>query len=110
MAVRPVADRGLKLVSGGTAPLQVFVPERLMDGMVLLLNDPPEGISIQEVRAAPNGMSLLLHADAKVAPGLKGNLILDAFMDRIVTPQNGTPTKRRALLGTLPAVPFEVTK
>jgi hypothetical protein len=81
-----------------------------MDGMVLLLNDPPEGISIQEVRAAPNGMSLLLHADAKVAPGLKGNLILDAFMDRIVTPQNGTPTKRRALLGTLPAVPFEVTK
>ncbi len=110
VAVRPVADRGLKLVSGGTAPLQVFVPERLMDGMVLLLNDPPEGISIQEVRAAPNGMSLLLHADAKVAPGLKGNLILDAFMDRIVTPQNGTPTKRRALLGTLPAVPFEVTK
>jgi hypothetical protein len=31
-------------------------------------------------------------------------------MDHIVTPQNGTPTKRRNLLGTLPAVPFEVTK
>jgi hypothetical protein len=55
-------------------------------------------------------MVLVLHADAKVKPGLKGNLILDAFVDRIVTPQNGKPTKRRNLLGTLPAVPFEVTK
>ena len=77
---------------------------------MLLLNDPPEGITILEVRPAPNGMSLVLHADSKVKPGLKGNLILDAFVDRIVTPQNGTPTKRRNLLGTLPAVPFEVTK
>jgi hypothetical protein len=110
VAVHPVADRAVMLASGGTAPLQVLVPPRLMDGMVLLLNDPPEGISIQQVAPSPNGMSVLLHADSKVAPGLKGNLILDAFMDRIVTPQNGTPTKRRSLLGTLPAVPFEVTK
>jgi hypothetical protein len=110
VAVHPIAERGVKLASGGTAALQVFVPPRLMDGMVLLLNEPPEGISIQEVRPAPNGISLLLRADSKVKPGLKGNLILDAFVDRIVTPQKGTPVKRRALLGTLPAVPFEVTQ
>ena len=110
VAVRPLAERAVRLSAGGTAPLAVFVPPRLMDGMVLLLNDPPEGITIQEVRPSPNGMSLVLHADAKVTPGLKGNLILDAFVDHIVTPQNGTPTKRRSLLGTLPAVPFEVTK
>jgi hypothetical protein len=110
IAVRPLADKGVKLASGGTAPLEVFVPPRLMDGMVLLLNDPPDGISIQEVQPAPNGMSLVLRAGPKAAPGLKGNLILDAFVDRIVTPQNGKPTKRRNLLGTLPAVPFEVTQ
>jgi hypothetical protein len=109
VAVRPVSDKAVKLAAGGAAPLQIFVPPRLMDGMVLLLNDPPEGITIQEVQAAPNGMAVLLHADSKVKPGLRGNLILDAFVDRIVTPQNGKPTKRRNLLGTLPAVPFEVT-
>jgi hypothetical protein len=110
MAVRPVADKGVKLAVGGTAPLQVFVPARLMDGMVLQLNEPPEGITIQEVQPAPNGMSLLLRADSKVKAGLKGNLIVDAFVDHIVTPEKGVPTKRRNLLGTLPAIPFEVTK
>jgi hypothetical protein len=109
MAVRPLADKGVKLAVGGTAPLQVFVPARLMDGMVLQLNEPPEGISIQQVLPAPNGVSLLLRADSKVKAGLKGNLILDAFVDHIVTPQNGVPTRRRNLLGTLPAIPFEVT-
>jgi len=110
VAVRPVAEKGVKLAAGGTAPLQIFVPLRLMDGLVLLLNEPPEGITIQAVQEAPNGMSVLLRADPKVAAGLKGNLILDAYVDRIVTPQNGPPTKRRNLLATLPAVPFEVTK
>ena len=108
IALRPVADKALKLPAGGTAPLQVFVPARLMDGMVLQLNDAPEGITIQEVQPAPNGMSLVLHADSKIKAGLKGNLIVDAYVDRIVTPQNGPPTKRRNLLGTLPAIPFEV--
>ena len=110
MAVRPLADKGVKVAAGGTAPLQIFVPPRLMDGMVLILDEPPEGISIRQVLPAPNGMSLVLSADSKVKPGLRGNLIVDAFVDRIVTPRNGTPTKRRNLLGTLPAVPFEVTK
>jgi hypothetical protein len=110
LPVRPLTDKGVKLAVGGTAPLQVFIPARLMDGMVLQLNEPPEGISIQKVLPAPNGVSLLLRADSKVKAGLKGNLILDAFVDHIITPQNGTPTKRRNLLGTLPAIPFEVTK
>ena len=110
MAVRPVADKSIKLAVGGTAPLQVFVPARLMDGMVLQLNEPPEGSTIQEVQPAPNGMSILLRADSKVKAGLKGNLIVDAFIDHIVTPAKGVPTKRRTLLGTLPAIPIEVTK
>ena len=109
-AVRPLSEKGVKLAAGGSAPLQIFVPARLMDGIVLLLNEPPAGISIQEVHQAPNGLSLLLRADPKVKAGLKGNLIVDAFVDRIVTPKNGTPTKRRNLLTTLPAIPFEVTR
>ena len=98
----------VKLHSGAATPLAIVVPARLMDGLVLALNDPPDGISIQEVRPDANGMAILLRADGKAKAGLKGNLIVDAFVDRIVTPQNGPARKNRNLLGTLPAIPFEV--
>ena len=108
--VRAMADHGLKLTPGSTTTLQVAVPPRLMDGLVLALDDPPEGISIQSVRPDANGMAILLRADAKAQAGLKGNLIVDAFVDRMVTPKNGPPVKRRNLLGTLPAIPFELAR
>jgi hypothetical protein len=45
---------------------------------------------------------------AKAKPGLKGNLILDAFIDRPAP--NTKQGTRRQPLGTLPAVPFEVVQ
>jgi hypothetical protein len=106
--LRAAADKPVRFATGESTPLQILVPPRLLDGMVLLLNEAPEGISIQETRPSPNGFSLILRADKKLQSGLKGNLIVDAYVDRIVTPQNGSPVKRRNLLGTLPAIPFEV--
>jgi hypothetical protein len=107
--VRAAAEANVKLTAGATTALEVVVPARLMDGMVLTLNDPPEGISIQGTRPGANGIAILLGADAKVKPGLKGNLIVDAYTERIVTQQNAPSTRRRNLLGTIPAIPFEVS-
>ncbi|HUA59890.1 MAG TPA: hypothetical protein VML19_14115 [Verrucomicrobiae bacterium] len=109
-ALHAAGDSGVKLRAGATTAIQIVVPPRLMDGMVLTLDDPPEGISIQEVRPDANGMAILLRADAKAKAGLKGNLIVDAYVDRIVTQQNGPSRRNRNLLGTLPAIPFEVTQ
>ena len=43
-------------------------------------------------------------------PGQRGNLIVDAAVERMVTPKNGKakPQKRTVSLGSLPAVPFEI--
>jgi hypothetical protein len=91
-------------------PGQLFLPlGRLANQIRLELNDPPEGISL-EVSPLRNGVSLQLRADPqKLKPGLRGNLIVDAFLERTVTPPDGRPpVKRRQPLGALPAIPFEI--
>jgi hypothetical protein len=102
---RPVATP-VKLPSGGAASVQIFVPPRLVAGVKMALDDPPEGISIQSVTLAGDGVSVLLRAQAdKAKPGLKGNLILQAFREAAPA---GAQARRRQPLGTLPAIPFEV--
>ncbi len=67
------------------------------------LSEPPEGIAIQSVSPDPDGLAILLRADAtKAKPGLKGNLIVEAFAEGAVN------SSRRLPLGTLPAIPFEI--
>jgi hypothetical protein len=77
------------------------------------LSDPPAGIAIQEVSPDRQGVAIQLSVDAeKAAPGLKGNLIVDAFLERPVYGADGKPrgNTRRIAVGTLPAVPFEVAE
>lgn len=91
-------------------PGRLFLPlGRLASQIQLALNDPPEGITL-EVSPLRNGVSLQLRANPKkTKPGLRGNLIVEAFLERTVTPKNGgAPVKRRQPLGTLPAIPFEI--
>ncbi len=105
---RPVATP-VKLPSGGAASVQLFVPPRLLSGVQMVLDDPPEGISIQRVTLAGDGVSVLLRAQAdKARPGLKGNLIVQAFREVTPTAGGANQARRRQPLGTLPAIPFEV--
>jgi hypothetical protein len=97
----------VKLTAGGATALDVFVPLWLQNGLRPALNDPPEGISVQSVTEKPGGVSLVLHVEGdKAKPGLKGNLIVDAFREAPNQPKN--QNRRRVPLGTLPAIPFEV--
>jgi len=107
------ADEPVKLPSGATAPVRLLGPRGALPKLVHFeLNQPPEGISIQEVTPAPDGLLILLRTDAgKVKPGLKGNLIVEAFTEPSATPAGGQQRAagRRILLAALPAIPFEVT-
>ena len=107
---RPV-EKPVKLPAGGTAPLELFIPPRVQGGVKLALNEPPEGISILSVTEKPNGVSVVLKVEGdKAKPGLKGNLIMDAFRD-VQPPANAkNQPRRRQPMGTLPAIPFEVVK
>ena len=105
-------DDPVKLPAGGTAPVQLFLPfPRLGTQLHLTLSEPPEGIAIQNLSLVRDGVSVLLRADAgKVKPGLKGNLIVEAFLERTANAGDAKkqPANRRQPLGILPAIAFEI--
>jgi hypothetical protein len=110
--VKRLGDEPVKLPAGGTARVRFSMPTGPMVKQVqLTLNEPPEGIAVEKVSHEWGAAIIQLRMDAvKVKPGLKGNLIVDAFMERAVMGPGGKPrgNKRRIPLGTLPAIPFEV--
>jgi len=110
VAWRPV-DRPIQLPAGGLARVELFVPPRLLSDVRMALNEPPEGISIQSVTPARGGVWLMLRVEGdKAKPGLKGNLIVDAFREVAANPAAAGQQRRRQPLGTLPAIPFEVVE
>ncbi len=106
-----LGDQPVKIPAGGTVELRVTIPAR--EGEIQVeLSDPPEGITIDSVSRFDEGAAILLRADAeKARPGLKGNLIANASQQRTLTDRRSGKTREyRAVLGTLPAIPFEVVK
>jgi hypothetical protein len=106
--LRIVGQQPVQLPAGGTAQVRMATPANVFVSQVELeLSDPPEGITIADVSSVAGGAAIVLRADAgKLEPGLKGNLIVDAFVAR---PPRGQPgNKRRFPVGILPAIPFEI--
>jgi hypothetical protein len=112
-AVRILSSTPVKIPAGGTNRVRVGMPPETPRGRVELeLSDPPEGLTIKEVvPAGAWATEIVLQCDAeKAKPGLKGNLIINAFPPRAGQP--GRPIRaanqRRIPLTTLPAIPFEI--
>ena len=106
----------LEIPIGGTIRLRVeaaLPPNSPIEKVKYELNDPPEGISIQETSPVPGGAEIVLRSDpAKTKPGLQGNLIIDISGERTPPATKGRPaaSRQRVALGTLPAIPFEIAK
>ena len=85
---------------------------RLADRFDLELNEPPDGIIIRNVSPSDWGAKIVLQSDAeKTKPGLEGNLIINVVPGKnLATSEKGKKpgTQRRAAIGTLPAIPFEI--
>jgi hypothetical protein len=103
---RIVSATPVKIPSGGTVRIEVNVSAPPMAGnIVFALDDAPVGIALKEFTTK----TIVIEAEAgKVKPGLVGNLIVEAFIQRTDTdvPEN----KRRVPLGAMPAIPFEIVK
>ena len=77
--------------------------------MRLELSEPPDGITLESMTPTAEGTTLVIKTDAKVKAGLRGNLILEVFNERMQQAPGGKKAeKRRYPAGFLPAVPFEV--
>ncbi|MBI5387386.1 MAG: PPC domain-containing protein [Verrucomicrobia bacterium] len=113
-AVRILGATPLKIPAGGTARIGVGMPANNFLGKLHLeLSEPPEGITIKDVAPMGRGTEIVLQSDAtKAKPGLTGNLIVYAFAGN--APDAGKakaqPNRRRAPLGALPAIPFEIVR
>ncbi|MBL7043575.1 MAG: hypothetical protein ISR77_33395, partial [Pirellulaceae bacterium] len=108
--IKLLGDTPVKIPAGGTVELRVTIPAR--EGEIQVeLSDPPEGITIDSVSRFDKGVAILLRGDAERAkPGLQGNLIANASQQRTLTDGDGKTREYRSVLGTLPAMPFEVIK
>ena len=112
--LRSFASKPVKLPAGGTVRVPMPLPGgAFLDQIQLALSEPPEGITIEKVSSGGRDAAILLRADAdKAKIGLKGNLIVAAFVERAVRTPAGTKggNKRRFQVGTLPAIPFEIVE
>jgi hypothetical protein len=118
---RFVSGESVSLRPGGSARVQVVLPvARALENVQLELTEPPEGVSIGDVRIDGTGASFVVTADAAVVkPGLRGNLIVAVSGERVPSQrgnQAGTAgsapapaARRRVPVGVLPAIPFEVS-
>jgi len=110
--VKIVGETPVKIPAGGTVRVRLAASTGTSVGRVHLeLSDPPDGIAIKNVSPSGGGAEMVLQCDgAKAKPGLKGNLIVNAFGDAPELPgkaKTQTPQRRRPL-GVLPAIPFEI--
>jgi len=110
-----VSEKSVKIPTGGTARVEFVTSSKATTNQFSLeLSEPPDGISIKEVSVKENVVAVELQAEAgKVKPGLKGNLIINAFSMKKPEFKKGKtkPTKTdnsKFFMGSLPAVPFEI--
>jgi len=111
VTVRILSELPVKIPAGGTAVVRTTVAGRAFDQVHLVLDEPPEGIVIEKESPSRQGTEVVLKCDPeKVQPGLKGNLIVNAFAVRSGGPSKVKPQPRGRPppLGMLPAIPFEI--
>jgi hypothetical protein len=108
--VKILGETPVKIPAGGTARVHIATSTGASVGKLHLeLSDPPDGIAIKNVSPSGGDTEIVLQCDAaKAKPGLKGNLIVNAFADAPELPGKTQGSQRRRPLGALPAIPFEV--
>lgn len=110
--VRILSETPVKIAAGGRGKVRLGVPAgTFFEPVHVELDEPPEGISIQSESPGAEGTEIVLQADgAKVKPGLKGNLIVNAFAVKSAqgSKEKPPPSLRPTPLGMLPAIPFEI--
>jgi hypothetical protein len=85
----------------------------LPQGFGLELSEPPAGLKLGNLVRSERGWEMEVEVDGKEAePGLKGNLIVRAFIERKGVGNAGSAGRRmrKTFLGFLPAIPFELTE
>ena len=108
---RILGSTPVKIPLQGTVQVKFSISRNSsFDADALQLLDPPVGITIEDFSQDRESLTILLKADVdKDKAGQQGNLVA-VFVAKDTTPP-GAPKKNpvRVPLGSLPAIPFEIT-
>jgi len=103
----------VRIPIGGSARVTLKTRKsRALKQMQLLLNKPPEGLTLHGVTVVAEGLSFQLKADKDTAKsGFADNLIIEAVREYTPKDKSGkTLPKRRTSMGFLRAIPIEVVQ
>ncbi|MFC1782047.1 hypothetical protein ACFL02_00500 [Planctomycetota bacterium] len=112
--IEPVESNPVRIPIGGSANVRfstIGLRRQLLQNLQLELNNPPDGLTIQDVTILPRGLILRLYADKDIfQKDFKGNIIIEVFTEIIPIQQEGKPAqpKRRVSMGFLPAIPIVI--
>ena len=111
---RLVTAQPVKIPAGGSTQVRVALPPAYatFEKIECQLDEPPEGLTLRDLVVAQAGASFVLQADAvRLTPGRRGNLIVTVSGERVPpASQPAFAARRRVVLGTLPAIAFEIVK
>ena len=110
-----IDENNIKIPAGGSARVHVKISGRQAapaPPVYLELSEPPAGMVIQDVNIIPGELTFAITADSNTAKvGLADNLIIDVSADPPRNPQGNQKKQpqQKVYIGTLPAIPFEIT-
>jgi hypothetical protein len=100
----------IRIPAGETAEVKCIITPMPATSINLELREPPAGVFLKETRLLPDGLLLVLAADAdRKYIGYADNLIVEAFTDTETPGKDGKPaTKKKVSMGVLPAIPIAI--
>ncbi|MBM4038981.1 MAG: hypothetical protein FJ290_10765 [Planctomycetes bacterium] len=112
-----LAQRGpVRVPANGSVQVRLKTTQRPGGDIKLALNEPPEGVTLHDVKPLPDGLAFQLRAQGAAAKvGFADNLIVEVTTDNAAQPKGkgagkGGGQSQRISLGLLPAIPFVVVQ
>lgn len=107
-----VLSSGLvRLTAGTPATVRVSLPPAYatFDNIQFALDNPPDGVTLRDVSVTQNAGAFVLQVDgAKPLRPMRGNLIVTISGERVPPANAPNQVRRRVVIGTLPAIAFEI--
>jgi hypothetical protein len=111
VASRIVSPGPARIPTGGSVTVRVSMPPAYATfaNIQFELTDPPEGLTVRDGAVVQTSGTFVLAADAaKIKAGLRGNLIVTVSGERVPAANAPSQVRRRVVIGTLPAIAFEI--
>ena len=108
---RVLSNGVVSLAGGSGVTVRVSLPlaYATFDHIEFALDDPPDGITIRDSVVTQSAGTFVLQADgAKPLRPMRGNLIVTISGERVPPANAANQVRRRVVIGTLPAIMFDL--